>query len=1060
MNLPEISIKRPTLVVVLFSILTLGGLFTYTQLGYELIPKFEVNVVTISTVYPGASPTEVENTVTKKIEDAVSSMENIKKIESKSFESVSLVMVQLNSGTNTDLSLNDAQRKVNAIIAELPEDADPPSLVKFSLDDMPVITIAATAEMGDRAFFDLLDNKIEPVISRVPGVAQVNLVGGREREIQVNIDRKKLEGYGLSILQVNQMIQMSNLDFPTGSLKTRENSTLIRLSGKYQTVEELRNLVISDKDGVQIRLSDVADVQDTQKDAEKIARLNQENAILLQVMKQSDANAVEVSKGVKELVEKIETDYKAQNVKLKIANDTSEFTLAAANHVMFDLLLAIFLVAIVMLLFLHSLRNAFIVMVSIPASLIATFIGIYFFGFTLNLMSLVALSLVVGVLVDDAIVVLENIYRHMEMGKNKVRAAYDGASEIGFTVLAITLVIMVVFLPISMSDSLVANIIKQFTITVMLATGFSLLASFTIVPWLASRFGKLQVLNGKNPLQKFLLWFEGILDRFTVWVSNLLKWSLKSKWHKLATLGIAVMMFFGSFALVATGFIGAEFMPKIDKKEFLVQIELPKDASLEQTNFMIQRAEKFLREKPEVLDIITTVGQISSGFGLNQATSYQGEIDVMLKDDGTPMDNTFIYAAKIKNELSNYLVNAKISTMPVGMMGAERAPLQLVVIGSDLNDAMDFAKKAEDALRKIPGATEIELSVEEGNPEVNVQVDRDKMSALGLDLATVGQTMQTSFNGNTDGKYRAGENEYDINVRFDESNRSNQQDVRDLFFINNRGEKVKLSQFATVLEGSGPSILERRDKSPSVSVNAQVVGRAVGDVANDWEAEFSKLELPPGVSYLWGGDMEMQQDGFGSLGIALIAAIILVYLVMVALYNSYVYPFVILFSIPLALIGVLIILALTGNSINIFTILGMIMLIGLVAKNAILLVDFANHSKERGASTYHALLQANHARLRPILMTTIAMVFGMIPIAIAKGAGAEMNNGLAWVIIGGLLSSLFLTLIIVPVVYSIFDSLIARFGKREKMDYEAEMKQPYQALKTGGDHEDGMNPVF
>lgn len=1055
MNLPEISIKRPTLVVVLFSILVLGGLFSYSKLGYELIPKFEVNVITISTVYPGASPSEVENTVTKKIEEAVSSLEHIKKIESQSFESFSLVMVELNPEAVVDVSINDAQRKINAILADLPDDADPPSLVKFSLDDMPIVTLAATADLGEMEFYDLLDKKVEPIIARIPGVAQINLVGGQEREIQVNIDQDKLEAYGLSILQVRQIIQMSNLDFPTGSVKTRDHATLIRLSGKYETLDELRNLVIANRGNIQIRLRDIAEVRDTQKEAEKIARLNQRNAILLQVIKQSDANAVSVSEGVAQAVKQIEKDFETENLKLKIANDTSEFTLTAANNVIFDVFLAVFLVAVVMLLFLHSLRDAFIVMVSIPTSLIATFIGIYFLGYTLNLMSLVALSLVVGILVDDAIVVVENIHRHMEMGKNKVRAAYDGASEIGFTVLAITLVIVLVFLPISMSNDLVANIIKQFAVTVMLATGFSLLASFTIVPWLTSRFGKIQKLTGESAYQKFILWFERQLDKFTAWITGILNWSLKSRWTKLATLVIATGLFFGSFALVGLGYIGAEFMPKMDRGEFLVQIELDKDASLEQTNFMIQKAERYLRTKPEVVDMITTVGQTSSGFGMSQASSYQGEIDVILVDKKQREDNTFIFAAKVRRELQNELIDAKISTMPVGMMGADRAPLELVIVGSNVDDALVFAEKTVEELRQIPGAAEIELSVEAGNPEINVKVNRDKMAALGLDLGTVGMTMQTAFSGNRDAKFRAGEYEYDINIKYDEFNRKDINDVRNLIFMNNMGQNIKLSQFADITESSGPSVLERRDKSPSVKVMAQVVGRAVGNVADDWEAKFSKLERPAGVSYIWGGDIEMQGDGFGTLGIALIAALILVYLIMVALYNSYITPFVVLFSVPLALIGVLLILGLTRNSINVFTILGMIMLIGLVAKNAILLVDFADIRKRAGMPTNVALVQANHARLRPILMTTIAMIFGMIPIATQTGAASEVNNGLALVVIGGLISSLFLTLIVVPVVYSIFDGLKRRYGKQTEIDYATEMLAEYEPVETG---EDGFTP--
>ncbi len=1048
MKLAEISIKRPTMIVVLFTILTLGGLFSYNLLGYELIPKFEVNVITISTVYPGASPAEIENTVTKKIEDAVSSLENIKKIESKSFESISVVMVQLNPGTNTDFSLNDAQRKINAILKDLPDDADPPSLVKFSLDDLPIITIAATAKMDEVEFFDLVDKKIQPLLSRVPGVAQVNLVGGEEREIQVNISQEKLESFGLSIPEIRQTIMSSNLDFPTGNVKTRENTTLIRLAGKYKDVKELQNLIVKEVNGIQIRLSDVAEVRDTQKDVEKLARNNQENAILIQVMKQSDANAVAVSELIHKSIREIENDYKQRELNLAVADDTSEFTLVAANNVIFDIFLAVFLVAVVMLLFLKSLRNALIVMVTIPASLIATFIGIYFMGFTLNLMSLVALSLVVGILVDDAIVVLENIHRHMEMGKNKVRAAYDGASEIGFTVIAITLVIIVVFLPITLSNDLVSNIIRQFAVTVMMATAFSFLASFTLVPWLSSRFGRLEVVTGKNFFEKIILWFETKIDAFTHWISGLLEWALKNRQNKIITLSIAVAMFFGSFGLVGAGFVGGEFFPKLDKGEFLVQIELPKDASIEQTNFVTQRAEQFLQSKPEVVNLITKVGETSGGFGATQATVYKSEISVKLTDGSKREDNTFIYAAKLKRELQSELVDAKVVIVPIGMMGADDAPLQLVVTGVDLESAMDFARKAEAELLKIAGTSEVDLSVEDGNPEITVQVDRDKMSRLGLDLGTVGITMQTAFSGNTDAKFRAGEYEYDINIRYDQFNRSNIEDVRNIILINKSGEQIRLNQFADIQQGSGPSVLERRDKSPSVTVLSQVIGRPVGNVATEWEKAFSQIERPAGVNYVWGGDIEMQGEGFGTLAIALLAAIILVYLVMVALYNSYVHPFVVLFSIPLALIGVMIILALTNNSINIFTILGMIMLIGLVAKNAILIVDFTNHRKEAGETTKTALIQANHARLRPILMTTIAMVFGMIPIATAKGAASEMNNGLALVIIGGLISSLFLTLVIVPVVYSVFEGITNRFSKNKvKTDYIAEMTADYDEIE-------------
>jgi HAE1 family hydrophobic/amphiphilic exporter-1 len=693
-------------------------------------------------------------------------------------------------------------------------------------------------------------------------------------------------------------------------------------------------------------------------------------------------------------------------------------------------------------------------MVSIPASLIATFIGIYLFGYTLNLMSLLGLSLVVGILVDDAIVVLENIYRHMEMGKNRVRAAYDGTAEIGGTVTSITLVIVVVFLPIAMSSGLVSNIITQFCVTVIISTLFSLLASFTIIPWLSSRFGKLEHIQGKNLFGRIILEFESYLTRFINWISGLLTWCLD---HYKTTLAVVLLVFFSSIALIPAGFIGGEFFAASDSGEFLVQIEMPKDASLEQTNFMTQKAEEYLKKEKSVLRQTTTVGQTSEGMGgASQATAYKAEIDVKMIDQKDRTDAASVYAAKIKRKLEKELVGAKVKTVPVGILGtAENATLALIVTGPSVESAMDYAKKAEAALRTIPGTTEIKLTVEEGNPEINVQVDRDKMAALGLNLQTVGGTMQTAFSGNTDGQFRAGEYEYDINIKYNAFDRKSITDVSNLIFINSLGQQIKLSQFAAITAGSGPSQLERRDKSSSVTVQGQNVGVPTGTIVTKWKEKLEKIEKPVGVNYIWGGDQENQSEGFGTLGIALLAAIILVYLVMVGLYDSFVHPFVVLFAIPLSFIGALLALALTNNTLNIFTILGIIMLIGLVCKNAIMLVDYTNQRRRAGETIRTALIQANHARLRPILMTTIAMVFGMFPIALASGAGAEWKNGLAWVIIGGLLSSLFLTLIIVPVIYEIMEKIIAKLSRGPKVNYTAEMVADYEHKELS---EDGFNP--
>ncbi|GAA3914562.1 MMPL family transporter [Chitinophaga oryziterrae] len=1031
MKITEISIKRPTIVVVVFTVLTLMGFISYKSLNYELLPKFTSPIVTIATVYPGASPKEVESTITKKIEDAVASMEKIKKIISKSSESLSTVTIELNNDANVDIALQDAQRKVNSVLSDLPTDAKTPSLTKFALDDLPIMTLSVTANMDSKTFYDLVDKKIQPLLSRLPGVAQVTLIGGQEREIQINIDPKKLDAYKLSIVQLRQTITNANLDFPTGKVKTLDQQMLIRLAGKYKDVDQLRNLVLTTlDDGTQVRLKDVADVQDGQKDAERIARLDGMSSIALQVQKQNDANAVTVSEEMKKAIAGIEKDYTASKLKIFIANDSSDFTLESADSVIHDLIIAIVLVAFVMLLFLHSIRNAIFVMISIPASLIATFIGMKLMGYSLNLMSLLGLSLVVGILVDDAIVVLENIYRHMEMGKNRVRAAFDGVKEIGFTVTSITLVIVVVFLPISLTSGLVSMILRQFCVVVMISTMLSLLASFMIVPLLSSRFGKLEHITGKNLFEKFILWFEKQLSKFTDWMTGILKWALN---HKAIMLIGAVGLLFLSFMLVGKGYIGGEFIPNGDRGQFIVVLEMPKDASVEQTNQATRTAEKYLATKKEITRLITTVGQTSEdGFGASQSTAYKAEITVMLVDPKERLDGADIYGAKIKEELRKVLPGVKVKTMDVSIMGtAQTAPVELVVMGTELDSVMGFAKKAMVILSKIDGTSDVKLSVEDGNPEINVQVDRDKMSALGLTLEGVGGTMQTAFNGTADDskiKFRQGDYEYDINIRFDDFNRKNLEDVSNIEFLNSGGQLVKLSQFATITEGSGPSKLERRDKNTSVSVKSLVVGRPSGTVQAEFAAKLAELPKPAGISYLWAGDAENQGDSFGTIGVALLISIVLVYLIMVALYDNYIYPLVVLFSIPLAIIGALLALALTNNTLNIFSLLGMIMLIGLVAKNAIILVDFTNQMKEQGMSTNEALIHANHARLRPILMTTIAMVIGMLPIALATGGVSAIKNGLAWVIIGGLTSSMFLTLIIVPVVYKIVDSAMNRLG--------------------------------
>ncbi|WP_192820254.1 efflux RND transporter permease subunit [Rufibacter sp. LB8] len=1024
MNITKISIQRSTLVVVVFTVLTLLGVVSYNSLNYELLPKFSPPVLTITTLYPGASPNEVENSVTKEIEDALSALENVKEMKGTSLESFSIITIQLNQGTNVDLSLQDAQRKINAILARLPEDADPPTLNKFDFDDLPIIKMGATANLPATEFFDLIDKKIKPELSRVQGMAQIKVLGGSEREIKVNIKADRLEAYGISILQVQQRIKNSNLDFPTGRIKNENGQTQLRLAGKYQNLDQLRNLVIKSDQSGTVRLSDLAEVQDTQKDVDVLSRINSKASVGITIQKQSDANAVEVSAQTKAALANLEKIYEKEGLKFNIASDSSDFTLEAADSVIHDLVIAVILVAVVMLLFLHSLRNAVIVMVSIPASLVATFIVMFLLGYSLNLMSLLALSLVVGILVDDAIVVIENIYRHMEMGKTPAQAAYDGIKEIMATVTSITLVIVVVFVPIALSTGLVSDILRQFAVVVAVATMISLFVAFTLIPLLASRFSKLEHVSDKNMFGRFILWFERKLDNIIDGFTATLKWAFN---HKFITLGVTFLLLVASFMLVPFGFIGSEFIPAGDRGEVSLQLELPKNSTVEQTNFATKQVEEYLRTIPEVTRVFTTVGTTASSQA-GQTSAYQSELSVALVDVKERLFSTQEFSRQVKADIESKLPNVEVTPVPVGLVGNAQAPIQIVLSGSNLDTLIAFSKRVTNVVEGVQGTVDVEVSVEGGNPEIEVVVDRDKMASVGMTLESVGAGMQMAFSGNTDATFRSGTEDYDINIRLDEFDRRNVTDIANLSFINNQGRVVRLGQFADVKQSTGPSQLERTNRVTSLNVNSQVIGRPSGSVGADIQTKMAEVKVPNGVTVDYAGDLKNQSEGFGTLGIALLASIIFVYLIMVALYDSYVYPLVVLFSIPLAIIGALLALALAAQSLSIFSILGIIMMIGLVAKNAIMVVDFTNQMKKEGHDVKSALIEAVRIRFRPILMTTLAMVIGMLPIALAGGSVAATKNGLAWALIGGLSSSMFLTLIVVPIIYYGFDRILAKFG--------------------------------
>ena len=1024
MTITELSIKRPILIVVIFLVLGVLGVFSYNQLSYELLPKMSSPFVTVVTVYPGANPSEVENAVTKKIEEAVAGAEKLKRVFSTSSENVSTVFVEFQQSANADLATQDVQRKVNEI-TDLPTGVKRPAVLKFQLDAIPVIRMAVTSAMPAREFAQLLKDQIKPRLAQIKGVSQVSLVGLAEREINVNINADKLRAYNVSIVQVSEAIRRANLDVPAGRVNDKDAQFGVRVQGKFENVEDLKNLVITSvpaENGAApsiVKLSDVAEVNDGARDVETLSRLNGADAVGVLIQKQSDANTVAVSELVRAEIEKLRTEQ--PQMTFSIAQDASEFTLEAANAVVHDLQIAVFLVALVMLLFLHSWRNSLIVMLSIPASLVSTFIAMYVFNFSLNLMTLLAMSLVVGILVDDSIVVLESIYQQLEHGMEPRAAALKGRMDIGFSALAITLVDVVVFLPLSLVSGLIGDIMRQFALVVVISTLLSLFVSFTLTPMLASRFSRLETLTKGTLMGRFGLWFERGFERLTAWYGGVLAWALR---HRVIVGVSAFALLIGSFMLPALGFIGSEFISSSDKGELSVSITLPPGTPFEETNRVVREIEKKYAAMPEVRKLFTSVGSSSSGFEA-QFSGNNAYIDVSLtpKTQRTKPEQDAQQISLRMKKLAQEFPGVKARVAPIGLFGqADDSPIQVLVFGANRDSATAAGRIIAEILTGINGSADVRLSLEDGKPETRIDIDREKMASYGLSLEEVGFAVRTALAGNDDTKIRLqgtqdGSVEYPVRIRLDAADRNRTERLKNLTFQNMSGQRVELQQFARVEQSLAPSQLDRRNRNASVIVYSKAVGRPSGTMGEELQAKIKAARLPIGVKVDYLGDLENQGDAFGSLGLALMAAILFVYLLMVALYNSWVYPFVVLFSIPVAMVGALLGLALAMKSLNIFSILGIIMMVGLVSKNAILLVDRTNAARAEGLDVISALLDAGKTRLRPIVMTTIAMVIGMLPIALADGAGGEFKSGLAVALIGGLTSSMFLTLLLVPTVY-------------------------------------------
>ena len=1030
MNITEISIKRPSLIIVLFSVFTLLGFIGYKNLSYELMPDFNQPVVVIKTVYPGAEPNEVETSVSRKIEDALSNLEGVDYLVTKSLPNASIIIANLKYGTDLDKSMQDAQRYIDNIRKDLPQDILSPVMSKVSPNDLPIMSISAASDLSATEFYQKMKDDYLPQIQQIKGVAEITVLGGEEREIQVKINQDKLKLYKISMVQVVEAINRSGLDLPAGKVQTEKESNSVRLTGKFTSIEDIKNVQVAMPVlGSPVYVKDIADVIDGVKETTSISRYNGKNGIGLMLKKQGDANAVDVSKAVREKFQSIEQQNASSGVKFIIADDSTDNTIAAVNSVVFDLILAVLLVSLVMLLFLRSFRNSLIVLVAIPTSLVTAFAVMWLLGYTLNLMTLLAMSLIIGILVDDATVVLENIQKHLDKGKDKQSAALDGRMEIGFAALSITLVDVVVFLPILFLQVFVADMLKQFSVVVVTSTLTSLLVGFTLTPWMASRIGKKEDLQPTNFFNRFLLWFEIQLENFNEWYGRRLEWVLS---HKLAFTGIVIVLFVMTLGIMKQGIIGKELISTGDQGKFRMALEFDKSTSIHQNNLIAQKIETYIIQQPEVATVFSNIGGPSTGIGsLGVGSANKTEFTIQLKSK-KELKNvpTETFMKKLREDLKLKFPSINYSMAALGLI-PRSAPIEITLSGSNLDLVMKTGDELKTVIEKIPGADNVRLSVEAGSPEYKIIPDKDKMQRLGLTTAYIGLNLRTSFTGNDDATLTENGTEYPVRIWLDEFSRQNFEDVQQLSIINPMGIPVDVSQFASVEQDNSPSLLERKDRQPAVTLTADALGRPSGTVADDVVAYLKENPLPNGIQMTWGSDIKRQNDSFGALGSVLLISFLLIYLIMVALYDNFIYPFVVLFSIPVAAIGAFFALNLSLSNLSLFALLGLIMLMGLVVKNAILIVDFTNQLKAEGKHFKEALIIAGKGRMRPILMTTLSMVVGMLPIAMATGTAAEWKNGLAWVIIGGLLSSLIMTVFLVPMVYYLVDTAKEKLNRRK-----------------------------
>jgi HAE1 family hydrophobic/amphiphilic exporter-1 len=1029
MKLHEVSIRRPvTVLMCVLMVLVLGGV-SLSRLPIDLMPEMDFPISIALTSYSGVGPQEIENIVTRNIESAVATVNNIKTIQSQSSEGQSIVIAEFNSGTDMNFATLQMREKIDMVKGMLPDGVEAPMIIKMDPSMIPAAVLGVSGGENEAELTRFVEDKIKAKLESIDGVASVAVTGGTEKEIKVDLNSQKLSGYGLSFSQITGALRSENLNQPGGTVEYGDKSLLVRSTGEFESLDQIRNIPITLPTGAVVYLRDMAEVTEGYKSTDTYNRMNGDSSIGLAVQKQTDSNTVKVVNLIKKEINNILKEY--PDVKIDMVFDQGQYVEQSIKNVAQSAVLGAILAVIVLFIFLKNIRTTMIIGTSIPISIIATFVLIYFSGITLNLVSLGGLALGVGMLVDNAIVVLENIYRYRNEGYSRVEAALLGTQEVGSAVLASTLTTVVVFLPIVFTQGIAAEIFKQMALAVTFSLIASLLVALTLIPMLSSKFLKMVKYHeaSKNErLNKVFDKWEDALSAIDNFYRSVLGWALV---HRRKTVFTVLAIFIGSLLLIPL--VGIEFFPKMDQGQFTVGIELPQGALLKNTNEITGEIEEILNNLPEIQKVFVTVGSSGNGMNVSGGASNTASMNITLK----PLSERKRSTAEVVDEMRKKVslipgASIEVNEVSSAAMGASGgAAVSINIFGPDLDTLSELATNVEEVIKNVEGVRQTNTSISEGRPEAQIYVNRDKASYYGLGTAQVSAAIRTAVEGSVATTYKVDGDEIDVRVGFPEGTGKKYSQLENTKILSALGIEVPLIEIADIKLEKGPITITREGQERYVTVSSDVFGKNTGDVNKDISKRLDEMPLPPGYSIRYGGEMEQIVDAFSSLILALLLAIVLVYMVMAAQFESLLHPFTIMFSLPLAFTGSALGLVLTGRALSVPAFIGVIMLAGIVVNNAIVLVDYINTLRGRGMDRLEAILKAGPTRLRPILMTTLTTVLGLIPLALGIGEGAEAQAPMATVVIGGLTTSTILTLVIIPVIYTLFDDISVKLHRKK-----------------------------